>query len=61
MVAILLGDYVLRVFGKEYAEQGHVALILLSVAGVGLVIKDHHVALSRLTGRVSREARSCGC
>jgi O-antigen/teichoic acid export membrane protein len=57
VVAILLGDFVLRVFGKEYADQGHIALILLSVAGVGLVIKDHHVALSRLTGRVSREAR----
>ena len=57
VIAILLGDYVLRVFGKEYADQGHLALILLSVAGVGLVVKDHHVALSRLTGRVSREAK----
>lgn len=57
VIAILLGDYVLRVFGQEYAEQGHTALILLSVAGVGLVVKDHHVALSRLTGRVSREAK----
>ena len=57
VVAILLGDYVLQVFGKEYAEQGHTALILLSVAGLGLVIKDHHVALARLTDRVGLEAR----
>ena len=57
VVAILVGDYVLQVFGKEYADQGHTALILLSVAGLGLVVKDHHVALNRLRGRVSREAR----
>jgi O-antigen/teichoic acid export membrane protein len=57
VVAILVGEYVLRVFGRAYADQGHVALILLSVAGVGLVVKDHHVALARLRGKVAREAR----
>jgi O-antigen/teichoic acid export membrane protein len=57
VLAVLGGSYVLRLFGSEYAEQGHTALILLSVAGLGLVVKDHHVALARLTGRVAHEAR----
>jgi len=57
VVAVLGGRYVLRVFGQDYADTGHTALILLAVAGLGLVIKDHHVALNRLRGRVAAEAR----
>lgn len=57
VILLLLGQYVLRVFGPEYADAGHTALVLLAVAGLGLVVKDHHVALSRLRGRVGREAR----
>jgi O-antigen/teichoic acid export membrane protein len=57
VVALLGGKYVLYVFGTDYADAGHTALILLVVAGLGLVVKDHHVALSRLRGRVGREAR----
>ena len=57
VVLLLLGQYVLQVFGREYADAGHTALVLLAVAGLGLVVKDHHVALSRLRHRVGPEAR----
>lgn len=57
VVAVAGGQYVLRVFGRDYADAGHTALVLLAVAGLGLVVKDHHVALNRLRGRVAGEAR----
>lgn len=51
-----LGGVVLSVFGADYAANGRVALIVMCLGGVALVVKDHHVALARVTGRVGREA-----
>jgi len=57
---LLLGQWVLRIFGDAYADNGHTALILMSLGGFGLIIKDHHVALARVTGTVGREAMLIG-
>jgi hypothetical protein len=51
-----LGGVVLHVFGSAYADNGHTALILLCLAGFGVIVKDHHVTIARVTGRVGREA-----
>lgn len=53
---LLLGHWVLRIFGEAYAANGRTALILMCLGGFGLIIKDHHVALARVTGMVGREA-----
>lgn len=52
----LLGGPVLKVFGDAYAENGRTALILMALGGLGLIIKDHHVVVARVTGTVGREA-----
>jgi hypothetical protein len=51
-----LGGIVLRLFGSAYTENGHTVLILLCLAGFGLILKDHHVTVARVTGNVGREA-----
>jgi O-antigen/teichoic acid export membrane protein len=56
LVLFPLGGVVLRVFGKAYADNGHTTLILLCLAGFGVLMKDHHVTIARVTGRVGREA-----
>ena len=56
LAVLPLGGWVLRVFGEEYADNGRTALIFLCLAGLGLVIKDHHVTIARMTGDVGREA-----
>jgi O-antigen/teichoic acid export membrane protein len=56
LVLLPLGGVVLHVFGGAYANYGHTTLILLCLAGVGLIVKDHHVTIARVTGRVGREA-----
>ena len=58
LVLLPLGGVVLRVFGKVYADNGHITLLLLCLAGFGLIAKDHHVAIARVSGRVGREAVS---
>lgn len=50
------GGLVLGIFGPAYAENGRLALIVLCLGGLGLVIRDHHVAVARITGHVGREA-----
>lgn len=60
-LAILpLGHWVLRIFGEAYAANGRTALTLMCLGGFGLIIKDHHVALARVTGAVGREAALIG-
>lgn len=54
--ALLLGGFVLRIFGAEYAANARTALIVMCLGGLGLIIKDHHVALARVTDTVGREA-----
>jgi len=50
------GGLVLRLFGRAYADNGRVALIILCLGGFGVVIRDHHVAMARILGTVGREA-----
>ena len=56
IIILPLGGLVLSIFGPGYAENGRTMLIVLCLAGFGLVIKDHHVAVARITGDVGREA-----
>lgn len=53
---LLLGGWVLRIFGPDYAANGRIALIFMCLGGFGLIIKDHHVAIARVTETVGREA-----
>lgn len=55
-VIALTGHLVLGIFGADYASQGYTALVVLCLGGLGLIIKDHHVALARVTDDVGREA-----
>jgi len=56
LLILPLGGVALGVFGPAYVENGRTALIILCVGGLGLVIRDHHVAVARITGHVGREA-----
>jgi O-antigen/teichoic acid export membrane protein len=56
LVILPLGGVVLHVFGSAYANNGHTTLVLLCLAGFGMIVKDHHVTIARVTGRVGREA-----
>ena len=56
LAVLVLGHWVLHIFGPAYAANGRDALILMCLGGFGLIIKDHHVALARVTGTVGREA-----
>jgi O-antigen/teichoic acid export membrane protein len=56
IVIALVGRVVLHIFGENYAEAGFTALIVLCLGGLGLIVKDHHIALARVTGDVGREA-----
>ena len=56
LVLLPLGGVVLHVFGSVYAKNGHTTLVLLCLAGFGMIVKDHHVTIARVTGRVGREA-----
>jgi len=54
------GGLVLSIFGPDYAANGRTALIVLCIGGLGVIVKDHHVALARITGSVGREALLIG-
>lgn len=56
LLILPFGGLVLGIFGPAYAENGRMVLIVLCVGGLGLVIRDHHVAVARITGAVGREA-----
>ena len=56
LLLLPLGGVVLRVFGSAYANNGHTTLVLLCLAGFGIIVKDHHVTIARVTGQVGREA-----
>jgi O-antigen/teichoic acid export membrane protein len=56
LVLLPLGGVVLHVFGSAYASNGHTTLVLLCLAGFGMIVKDHHVTIARVTGQVGREA-----
>ena len=48
---------VLRIFGRNYALHGEVALRLLVLGGIGYVVKDHYVSIRRAQGRLTTAAR----
>jgi O-antigen/teichoic acid export membrane protein len=56
LLILPFGGLVLGIFGPAYAENGRLVLIVLCLGGLGLVIRDHHVAVARITGAVGREA-----
>lgn len=56
LIILPLGGLVLHVFGPAYAENGRDLLIVLCLGGFGVIIRDHHVAVARIGGRVGREA-----
>lgn len=56
LLILPLGGLVLSIFGAAYAENGRAALIVFCLGGLGVVIRDHHVAVARITGAVGREA-----
>jgi O-antigen/teichoic acid export membrane protein len=56
LAVFVLGYWVLHIFGEAYAVNGRTALTLMCLGGFGLIIKDHHVALARVIGKVGREA-----
>jgi len=52
----VFGGLVLRIFGEAYSENGYAVLVVLALGGLGTVIRDHHVTLSRVIGNEGREA-----
>ena len=56
LVILPLGGLLLSIFGAAYAANGRTVLIVLCIGGLGLVIRDHHVAVARISGNVGREA-----
>lgn len=60
LVILPFGGLILGIFGTAYAQNGRIALMVLCLGGFGLVIKDHHVAVARITGHVGREALLIG-
>lgn len=57
---MLLGKVALGIFGPDYVSNAYHALVAVCIGCLGLVIKDHHVALARINGTVGREARLIG-
>jgi O-antigen/teichoic acid export membrane protein len=48
LVSILVaGDWVLRIFGRSYADQASLTLRLLAISVLPLMIKNHYIALRR--------------
>ncbi len=56
LLILPLGGLILGIFGEAYVENGRTMLIILCFGALGLVIRDHHVAVARITGDVGREA-----
>lgn len=55
LIILPMGGLLLQVFGPAYAENGRDLLIVLCLGGFGVIIRDHHVAVARIAGRVGRE------
>jgi O-antigen/teichoic acid export membrane protein len=50
------GDWILSVFGRNYAEQASLTLRLLTIAVLPLLIKNHYIALFRVNRRIAAAA-----
>ncbi len=56
LVLLPFGGVVLGIFGPAYAANGRELLTVLCIGAFGVVIRDHHIVIGRVTGRVGREA-----
>lgn len=56
LAGILLGGFVLDVFGGRYAHHGTPLIRLLVLVAIPLVIKDHYFTVTRLRGQQLRSA-----
>jgi O-antigen/teichoic acid export membrane protein len=54
LATLFLGEPMLSVFGREYAAHAARPLQIMAVGGLGLVVKDHYIALRRIEGRISQ-------
>jgi len=55
-VVIICAHPVLRLFGAQYAARATIPLQLMIVGYFGSVLKNHYVALCRISGNISRAA-----
>ena len=53
LALVPLGSTVLGLFGRQYAEQAYGTLLLVVLAGLPFVVRDHFVALRRVQGRTT--------
>jgi O-antigen/teichoic acid export membrane protein len=53
LIAILIGgEWVLRIFGRSYADQASLTLRLLAISVLPLMIKNHYIALRRTQKKI---------
>jgi O-antigen/teichoic acid export membrane protein len=54
---VVVGPFLMRVYGEAYGDEGTKYLILLVLAGPLLVVKDHYVAIQRIRGELGAASR----
>ena len=54
---LVFGGPILRLFGPQYRDESYLPMVILSLAAVPLVLKDHYVALRRVQSRLLSAAR----
>lgn len=60
LAAWVLGEWALRIMGKDYAAHSAGLLDILAFAGLWAVVRDHLIARARVTARLSAAARWMG-
>ncbi|MGH2367289.1 MAG: hypothetical protein ACRDI2_03740, partial [Chloroflexota bacterium] len=53
---LVIAEFVLSLFGHEYAERGAASLRILAIGVLPMIVKDHYVAICRVHGLVGRAA-----
>lgn len=61
VAAAVVAHPLLSLFGREYADRAYTPFLLMALAGIPLVAKDHFVALCRTDGRIRRAAIFVAC
>ncbi len=56
LLLVSIGPVVLGFFGRDYAEQSVGMLRIIALIVFPIIIKDHYVAIHRISGRLSRAA-----
>jgi O-antigen/teichoic acid export membrane protein len=57
---VVFGGPILALFGAQYRDESYLPLIIMSLAAIPLVLKDHYVALRRVQSRLLSAARLVG-